>query len=310
MNVLITGGAGFIGSNLTHSFIRDGGEVTVLDDLYNGTLQKIQKTIKKIKFVEGSVTNAGVVEKAVSGCEVVFHEAALISVPDSFKNPEKFREVNVQGTRNVLEACRKHDVEKVVLASSAAIYGDEPSIPKTEESPVLPQSPYAESKLQNEKDAKRYFEEYGLETVCLRYFNVYGPGQDPKSPYSGVISKFAECALENREPVIFGDGKQTRDFVFVRDVVNANILAMEKKGIGGEVFNVATGKETSLLELWGHLKEISGASAEPVFREKRDGDIYRSVAGIEKAGKVLGYEPQYSIRKGLDKTMEWVKNDR
>ena len=303
--VLITGGSGFIGSNLSKELLSKGHEVHILD-----ISDKSSLTLEGAILHRGSITHSDIVESAIEGCEVVFHEAALTSVSDSIENPEKFRKVNVWGTRNVLEVCRKHDVKKVVLASSAAVYGDESILPKTEESPTKPISPYAESKLQNEKDAKEYFKEYGLETVSLRYFNVYGPGQDPKSPYSGVISKFMDCTIEKKQPTIFGDGKQTRDFVFVEDVVNANLLAMEKKGIGGEAFNIAIGKETSVLELWNVIKELSGSAFEPSMSPKREGDILRSVASIEKAKKMLGYEPKYSIKEGLEKTMEWMKNAR
>ncbi len=303
MKILVTGGSGFIGSNLAKELLFRGDEVHVLD-----LSDKPALGLGAALYHRGDVTHLDVVESSVSDCQIVFHEAALTSVPESFRNPEKFRKVNTEGTRNVLEACRKHDVKKIILASSAAVYGDTEKLPLDEGAELKPISPYAESKVQNEKDAKKYFEEYGLETVCLRYFNVYGPGQDPKSPYSGVISKFIDYAIGGKTPTIYGDGKQTRDFVFVKDVVNANILAMEKEGIGGEVFNVATGKETSLLGLWEEIQGISGFTAEPEFAPAREGDILRSVAGIEKAKKMLGYQPKYSIKEGLEKTMEWVSH--
>lgn len=303
MRVLITGGSGFIGSNLSKELLSKGYEAHLLD-----LSDKPAIKLNGATFHRGSITHADVVDSAAEGCEAVFHEAALISVQESIRNPEKFRKVNIEGTRNVLEACRKNDVKKVILASSAAVYGDEPTLPKTENSKLEPKSPYAESKIQNEKDARTYFEEYGLETVCLRYFNVFGKGQDPNSPYSGVISKFLDCAIRKKQPTIYGDGTQTRDFVFAKDVVNANFLAMEKKGIGGEIFNIATGKETSLLELWKEIEEISGFKSKPEFAPEREGDISRSVASIEKAKKMLGYEPEYSIREGLEKTLEWIKN--
>ncbi len=305
MKVLITGGSGFIGSNLSKELLSRGHEVNILD-LSDQPAIRLSGAL----FHRGTITHQDFVETAISGCEVVFHEAALTSVSESIENPEKFRKVNTWGTRNVLEVCRKHEVKKVILASSAAVYGDEPTLPKSEESFIMPISPYAESKVQNEKDAKEYFEEYGLETVCLRYFNVYGQGQDPKSPYSGVISKFMDCAMGETQPVIYGDGNQTRDFVFVEDVVNANLLAMEKKGIGGEIFNIATGKETSVLGLWEEILALSEFQCEPEFVPAREGDILRSVASIEKARKILGYEPKYSIKEGLEKTMEWMKNAR
>ena len=303
MKVLITGGCGFIGSNLAKELLSKGHEVHLLD-----ISDKPAIKLNGATFQRGDITHKELTETATEGCEAVFHEAALISVEESIKNPEKFRKANIEGTRNVLEACRKNDVKKVILASSAAVYGDEPTLPKTEGSILAPKSPYAESKIQNEKDAKKYFEEYGLETVCLRYFNVYGEGQEPNSPYSGVISKFIDCAINGKKPTIYGDGKQTRDFVFIKDVADANILAMEKKGIGGEVFNIATGKEATILELWKEIRGIEGSKEEPGFAPARKGDILRSVADISKAGKVLGYKPKYSIREGLEKTLEYAKS--
>lgn len=305
MKILITGGNGFIGSNLSKELLSQGHEVNILD-----LSDRPAIGLTGALFHRGNITHQEFMETTISGCEVVFHEAALTSVTDSIENPEKFRKVNVWGTRNVLETCRKHDVKKVILASSAAVYGDTENLPIAEGSSLNPISPYAESKVQNEKDANEYFREYGLETVSLRYFNVYGPGQDPKFPYSGVISKFMDCAIGGKQPTIYGDGNQTRDFVFVDDVVNANLLAMEKNGIGGEAFNIATGKETSVLRLWDAINELDGSDSGPLFAPRKEGDILRSVASIEKAKKMLDYEPKYSIKKGLEKTMEWMKNKK
>ncbi|MCP4647016.1 MAG: NAD-dependent epimerase/dehydratase family protein, partial [bacterium] len=275
-------------------------------------IRNLKKALKNSKFhlIKSDVRDYDRLLHVTTDIDVIFHEAALTSVSDSIENPEKFKKVNAWGTRNLLEACRKNEVKKVILASSAAVYGDTDKFPITEESSLNPISPYAESKVQNEKDAKEHFEEYGLETVSLRYFNAYGPGQDPKSPYSGVISKFMDCAIEGKQPTIYGEGEQTRDFVFVEDVVNANLLAMKTEGIGGEVFNIATGKETSVLDLWEEIKGSSGFDSGPLFAPRKEGDILRSVASIEKAKTGLDYEPKYSINEGLKKTMEWVKNAR
>ncbi len=300
MKVLVTGGCGFIGSNLSIKLASLGYETHILDL----ATQPALPLPKQAKIHKGSITDPKEVDSLVSGCAFVFHQAAQISVVDSIKNPKRTHEINVEGTRNVLESCRKHNVKRVVLASSAAVYGDAPGLPKKETDIPKPISPYGESKLQNESDARKYLEEYGLETICLRYFNVYGPGQKADSPYSGVISRFLDCAIHNKQPTIFGDGKQTRDFVFVEDVVNANVLATEAKRAAGEVFNIGTGKEVSLLELWKTIKTISGCKLEPKFEPKREGDIYRSVASIEKARDSLSYSPVFGIKKGLGKLVQ------
>jgi len=308
MTSLITGGAGFIGSNLAHALVDAGENIRILDDLSNGSLTNLPQDNEKITFIEGSITDSRIIEDAIKGCKWIFHQAAEISVPDSILHPQKTHQTNVEGTLNVLEAARKHDVGRVVLASSAAVYGDNPALPKTEESSLDPQSPYAESKIQNEADAKRYFQEYGLETICLRYFNVYGPNQNPTSQYSGVISKFMECALKTTPPTVYGSGEQTRDFVFVDDVVSANILAANKKKAAGEIFNIATGTEISILDLWHEISRIANCDESISFAPRREGDILQSIASIEKAKHILGYSPQCSLTEGLKKTMEWMKH--
>lgn len=298
MKVLVTGGCGFIGSNLANCLANLDYETHVMDISGSPAVP----LPGQVEIHEGSITDKEALEEAMSGCEIVFHEAAQISVADSINNPKKTQEINADGTRNILEECREQGVKKLVLASSAAVYGDEPGLPKRETDKLKPTSPYGESKLQNELDAKRYFEEYELETVCLRYFNVYGPGQSPNSPYSGVISRFLDCAINNIPPTIYGNGNQTRDFVFVEDVVQANVLAAEGKELGGQVFNVASGKETSLMDLWRTIKSISGCRLEPKFEPRREGDIWHSVASIEKAKERLGYQPKISLEEGLKRT--------
>lgn len=299
MQCLVTGGAGFIGSNLAATLLSRGHPVRIMDTSKEPAVELGGDAV----FHTCDICSREDVLSSVQGCDVVFHEAAMISVSESIRHPGTAHRINVEGTRNVLEACRKSGVKRVVLASSAAVYGNEPGLPKKETDLAKPASPYGESKLQNEKDALRYFEEHGLETVCLRYFNVYGPGQKPDSPYSGVISRFLHCAATGNRPTIHGDGKQTRDFVFVQDVVSANLLCMEKKEAAGRVFNIATGTEVSLLGLWEAVKKVSGASAEPVFAPEREGDIRRSVASIEMAREALGFEPAYSLEQGLEKTL-------
>ncbi len=303
MKALVTGGSGFIGSHIASLLLSHNHEVTVLDS----SESSLPERAGGATLIRASVTNAKEVEEACKGCDWVFHEAAIVSVPESFKDPEKTHEVNVGGTINVLEACRKNDVERVVLASSAAVYGDAPGLPKKETDEPAPQSPYGDSKLQNELDARRYFEEHSLKTVSLRYFNVYGPGQKADSQYSGVISRFLHCALHGKRPMIYGDGSQTRDFVFAKDVAEANLLCAESRKAPGEVFNIAGGSAISLLELWGKIAAVSGCNLEPVFEEKREGDILHSLASIEKAASLLGYKPATSLKRGISETFNWMK---
>lgn len=305
MKALVTGGSGFIGSHIASLLLSHNHEVTILDS----SESSLPDRARGATLVRASITDAKKVGEACRGCGWVFHEAAVVSVPESFKDPERTREVNVGGTLNVLEACRKNDVERVVLASSAAVYGDAPGLPKRETDTPFPQSPYGESKLQNEKDARRYFEEHSLKAVSLRYFNVYGPGQKATSQYSGVISRFLHCALHGKRPVIYGDGKQTRDFVFARDVAEANLLCAESEKAPGETFNIAGGSAISLLELWDKVSSVSGCSMEPVFEGRREGDILHSLASIEKASALLGYKPATSLKKGLSATFDWMKTE-
>jgi nucleoside-diphosphate-sugar epimerase len=303
MKALVTGGSGFIGSHIASLLLSHNHEVTVLDS----SESSLPERARGATLIRASITDAKKVEEACRGCDWVFHEAAIVSVPESFKDPAKTKEVNVGGTLNVLEACRKNDVGRMALASSAAIYGDAPGLPKKETDAPSPQSPYGESKLQNELDARRYFEEYSLKAVSLRYFNVYGPGQKAASQYSGVISRFLHCALHGERPTIYGDGTQTRDFVFAKDVAEANLLCAESEKAPGEVFNIAGGSAISLIELWDKIAAVSGCNLEPVFEEKREGDILHSLASIEKASTLLGYKPATSLNKGLSETLDWMK---
>lgn len=306
MKALVTGGAGFIGSHITEGLVQKGYVVRVLDDLSSGKKENLSSFIDKIEFIEGSITDKEIVKKAVSGADYVFHEAALVSVVESVSNPEKTHEINVEGTRNVLDAALDEKVKRVVFASSAAIYGDA-NPPITEEFALNPLSPYGESKIEGEKLMKE-FNQKGLETVCLRYFNVYGPRQDPASQYSGVITRFIGKMLKKESPTIYGDGNQSRDFIYVDDVVNANLMAAEKEGISGESFNIASGIPLTINQLEGLVSELTGHDIDPVYEEKREGDIYDSYADVTKALKNICFKPLVPVEAGLRKTIEWQKS--
>jgi len=297
---LITGGAGFIGSHIVEALQRMDHEVAVLDDFSEGSLNNLKHLEGKVHFIKGSITDKEAVDKAVKGCEFIFHEAALVSVAESVKDPEKTMLVNVEGSRNVLEAALKNGAKKVILASSAAVYGNS-APPLAETADKNPLSPYGKSKLEMEKLALEYGEK-GLGTVCLRYFNVYGPRQSSGSPYSGVISQFMDALLAGRPAVIYGDGGQTRDFIYVKDVVRANILAMQK---GKGCINIATGKQSTLNELLSVLADLVGTAPRKENRTEREGDIKHSYADVSKAKELLGFEPEYSLEEGLRQTLSW-----
>jgi len=243
----------------------------------------------------------------MSGVEVVFHQAALVSVPQSIEDPIEAAMVNDLGTLNVLEAARHSGVKRVVFASSCAVYGDLPQLPKKEEMDTKPLSPYAASKLHGETYARLYRDLYGLETVCLRYFNVYGPRQDPSSPYSGVISIFMDKAARGKPPTIYGDGEQSRDFVYVADVIQANLLAAQRENISSVVINVGTGKSVTVNSLWKNIAELAGVQDEPERANFRSGDIRQSVAEISRAYELLDFEPRYSLEEGLKLTWDWYR---
>lgn len=296
----VTGGAGFIGSHIVEELQRLGHEVVVLDDFSEGHLKNLKHLEGNVHFIKGSITDRTAVEKAVKGSEFIFHEAALVSVAESVKHPEKTMLVNVEGSRNILEAALENGAKKVILASSAAVYGDTPP-PLAEAADKNPLSPYGESKLEMEKLASEYGEK-GLGTICLRYFNVYGPRQGSGSPYSGVISQFMGALLGGKPAVIYGDGEQTRDFIYVKDVVRANILAMGK---GKGCINIAAGKPSTLNELLSVLADILGTAPKKENRKEREGDIKHSYADVSKAKELLGFEPVYSLEKGLEQTIKW-----
>lgn len=315
-NYLVTGGAGFIGSHITEALLKEGHQVRILDNFSTGPRENIAaiETIAplNLEIIEGDIRDRKACEKAVAGMDFVFHEAAQISVPESVLDPETTQEVNIGGTLNLLSACKKAGIKRFVLASSTAVYGDSPIEkdalkPKKEHLLPNPLSPYALSKLVGEYYCRLFSDIYQMPAVALRYFNVFGPRQDPNSEYAAVIPKFIERLLQDTPPVIYGDGKQSRDFVFVGDVVQANLKAARQSGIEGEVFNVASGRSYTLLQLLGSLKKIIQAEPRPVFAPARAGDIRYSKADIQKARELLGFQPEVGLRQGLKATVDFMK---
>lgn len=318
MKYLVTGGSGFIGSHLVDALLEAGHEVVVLDNLSSGMLGNLVQVRDRINFIEGDIRDPEICVQASAGCDGIFHEAALVSVADSVERPRENHEINITGTLNVLEAARINGVKRVVFASSAAVYGDNPELPKHEEMLPEPKSPYAVAKMAGENYLKSYGELYGLECVALRYFNVYGPRQDSSSPYSGVISIFSSRVQQGLPITFFGDGEQTRDFVNVKDVVSANILTMMSANIFSNVqspmssafaaFNVATGKSHSLVQLLDTLEEISGTQGERRFVDERTGDIRHSAADNARLLS-QGWLPAVELRQGLQ-TLENQRSSR
>jgi nucleoside-diphosphate-sugar epimerase len=304
---LVTGGAGFIGSHLVTTMLEQGCNVTVLDNLSSGHMHNLEQVRDRIRFIKGDIQDLDGLSDAMSGCEVVFHQAAVVSVTKTVEDPLASTMVNDLGTLKVLETARLKNVERVVLASSSAVYGDDPQSPKNESMRPKPLSPYAVQKLTNEYYAGVYHQLFGLQTVCLRYFNVYGPRQDPSSPYSGVISIFMSRAVQDKEPIIYGDGHQTRDFIYVQDVVQANLLAAQQKHISGEIFNVGTNKSIDINLLWESIAALGGCSQKAHYAPPRPGDIVESLADIQKAQAQLGFQPAFNLQTGLEKTFSWYK---
>lgn len=298
--VLVTGGCGFIGSHLVEALVREGCRVRVFDNLSSGRLENLAAVREEIEFIEGDIRDSGAVVVAARDVDCIFHEAALVSVFDSVARPRDNHEINCTGTLNVLMAARANRVRRVVFASTAAIYGNDPTLPKREDLRPQPESPYAVAKLAGEHYLRIFHSLYGLETVALRYFNVYGPRQDPRSPYSGVVSKFVQCIQEQRPPTIFGDGLQSRDFVFVRDIVRANLAAMRDRRVGrGSILNVASGRTATLIDLLEVLSGLIGRALNPVFEPPRAGDIRDSAASIAQISQSLDYRPAYGLESGL-----------
>jgi UDP-glucose 4-epimerase len=303
---IVTGGAGFIGSHLARELVRRGYQVTILDDLSTGKMENIADLLARppqtgsIQFLQDSVTELTVLQRLFQKTDYVFHLAAIASVPTSVKDPLLSHRVNLTGTLNVLMAARDNKVKKVIYFSSAAVYGDTRTLPLNEEMIPAPLSPYAVTKLAGEYYCKVFRDVYNLSTICLRYFNVYGPRQDPNSQYAAVIPIFISRALEGRAPIIFGNGEQTRDFVFVKDAVAAAVLAAESDAVGN--FNIAVGEIISINELARLIVKLAGKKLKPVHQEPRTGDIEHSLADISKA-KAFGYHPEYSLEEGLRETL-------
>ncbi len=303
---LVTGGAGFIGSHLVEELVRRGHRVRVVDSLVTGKRANLAH-VSPVEFIEGDLADFEVARGAVRDCDFVLHQAAIPSVPRSVADPITSNRANVDATLNVLVAARDARVRRVVFAGSSSVYGDAAALPKDEEMPSNPLSPYALQKLVGEQYLRMFTRLYRLETVTIRYFNVFGPRQDPGSPYSGVISLFAAALLENRPPNINGDGGQTRDFTYVANVVDGVLRACEARGASGEVINVATGGRVSLNELFAEMKRIIGATVEPNYVDPRPGDVRDSQADICKARQILGYEPIVPFEEGLRRTIAWYR---
>jgi len=305
---LVTGGAGFIGSNIVEELLKQGEEVRVLDNFSTGKKENILPFLDKIDLIKGDIRDYRVVREAVDGVDFILHQAALPSVPRSIKDPIATNEVNVSGTLNILDAAKNTGVKRVIYASSSSVYGNSETLPKRENMIPEPISPYAVSKLAGEKYCKVFYKVYGLETVILRYFNVFGPKQDPNSQYSAVIPKFIAMMKKGEKPVIYGDGEQSRDFTFVANVVEANLLALEKEGIAGEIFNVAFGGRNSVNNLIEELNKIFESDIEAICTKPRTGDVKHSLADITKARKLLGYNPFMNFQNGLRETVKWFTN--
>lgn len=310
MKALVTGGAGFIGSHLAARLVADGHDVRVLDNFATGRRSNMDAIGREVELVEGDIQSYERAHNAVRGCDIVFHQAALPSVPRSIQDPLTSNATNVIGTLNVLLAARDEGVRRVVCASSSSVYGANPTLPKQEDMAAVPISPYATAKLASEGYCRSFGIGYGLETVALRYFNIFGARQDPTSQYAAVIPNFITALLDNEPVTIFGDGEQSRDFTHVDNVVQANLLAMNAPDVSGKVFNVACGVKVSLNQLVAQLQELIGSDVETIYAVPRAGDVPHSLASLERAHSELGYEPEVDLREGLTRTIEHYREQR
>lgn len=310
--VLVTGGAGFIGSNLTGTLLKQGHSVRVLDNFSTGKMENLvfEERDPGLEIIEGDIVDRKVCRAALKGVEYVFHEAALPSVEQSVQDPLTSNRVNVEGTLNVLMAAMEAGARRVIYASSCAIYGDDPALPKAEEMAPNPLSPYALGKYVGEQYGRLFSRLYRLETVSLRYFNVFGPRQNPDSEYAAVIPRFIRALLEDDSPVVFGDGEQSRDFVFVEDVVRANLLAMSQEHLHGDVMNVASGKSLSLNQLLKALADILDSRVSAIYRDPRPGDVRHSLGDGERAKRLLNFTPTIELKTGLERTIAYFMKKR
>jgi nucleoside-diphosphate-sugar epimerase len=304
---LVTGGAGFIGSHVVDRLVADGEQVRVLDDLSSGREENLSGARARIEFLKGDIRDRGLMAKACRGADFVIHEAAWRSVPKSMADPWGYTDVNVLATVNLLEAAAKAKIKRVVCVSSSSVYGDAKTMPLREDQPAAPISPYAASKLADELFCGLFSRGFGLETVCVRYFNVFGPRQSLENDYAVVIPKFISCLLRKESPPVYGDGRQSRDFTYVDNVVEGTILCSQVPGVSGEVFNIALGEEHTVLDLLAELNTIMGLSVPPAFKPPRPGDVQRTFADASKAQRLLGWKGRVAFAEGLRRTVEWFR---
>lgn len=304
MNCLITGGAGFIGSHIVQALVKRGENVVVIDNFETGKKENLEAFQKKIKLIKGDILDKPLLKKAMKGIDVVFHQAALKLVPESFGNPERYNDVNIQGTLSLLEEAKRQGVQKFVYASSSSVYGDSEKLPKCEFDSTAPISPYAVSKLAAENYCQVFTKNYRLPTISLRYFNVFGPRQAVNDGYSNVIPKFISCFLKNKPLPVYGDGRQSRDFTYIDNVVNANLMAVEKREVSG-VFNVGMGERHDLLTIIGILEKIFNRKPEIQYLPPQKGDVRATLASVDSIERELGYRSLLSFEEGLRKTVDW-----
>jgi len=305
---LVTGGAGFIGSHISEALVGRGEDVRIIDNFSTGKRENFESFADRVTLIEGDIRDKDAVGKASDGVDYVIHQAALASVPRSIDDPSSTNEVNVQGTLNLLEAAVKAKAKAFVYASSSSVYGDSEALPKVETMPTQPKSPYAVSKLGGELYCRVFSDIYGLPTVSLRYFNVFGPRQDPTSQYAAVIPIFVKSLLEDRSPTVYGDGEQSRDFTYIQNVVNANLLACHASGVGGSVFNAACGTRFTLNGLYEKLQKILGSTVSATYDDPRPGDVRHSQAAIDEIEKGLEYRVGIGFDEGLEKTVRWYRD--